>query len=129
MPLGGSHELGGHKGYGLGVLVDVLCGVLSGVGGGALGGLGNAVGHFFAAIRVDLFVPQDEFCSGMDDYLRYLRSTPPVDPEQPVIYAGVKEARAREERLRLGIPLHPDVVSYLRGLCTELDVENRLEGT
>ena len=77
-------------------------------------------------MRVDLFVPLEEFRARMDDYLRYLLETPAVDPAEPVIYAGVKEARAREERMRLGIPLHPDVVGYLRGLCAALGVEDAL---
>ena len=123
LPLGGSYEGGGHKGYGLGALVDILCGVLSGSGGGSLGGLGGAVGHFFAAIRVEAFRPLDEFRETMDGYLRYLLETRAMDESQPVIYAGVKEARARERRLREGIPLHTDVVDYVRGLCGELGVE------
>jgi len=123
LPLGATYERGGHKGYGLGAVVDILCGMLSGAGGGDLGGLGGTVGHFFGAVRVDAFRPRDEFLAAVDHYLAYLLETPPADPAEPVIYAGVKEARAREERLRDGIPLHPGVIDYLRELCAELELE------
>lgn len=126
VPLGGRELLGGHKGYGLGALVDVLCGMLAGGPGGSLGGLGGPVGHFFGALDVAAFRPLEEFKAAMDDYLRYLVDTPAHDPELPVIYPGVKEARARAEREGAGVPLHPKVVAYLTGLCAELGVEPRL---
>ncbi|HVS14548.1 MAG TPA: Ldh family oxidoreductase [Thermoanaerobaculia bacterium] len=125
LPLGGSYEQGSHKGYGLAVLVDVLAGVLSdGIARG--GSVGGAVGHFFCAIDVEALRPLDEFRRGMDELLRTLRETPPVDPDQPVIYAGWKEHHARLDREANGIPLHPKVLEYLHGLCAELGVESEL---
>ena len=60
LPLGGyGTDNGGHKGYGLGALVEILCGVLSGgMFGTALrlderGLHGGTVGHFFGAFRID----------------------------------------------------------------------------
>jgi LDH2 family malate/lactate/ureidoglycolate dehydrogenase len=124
LALGGVREtLGGHKGYGLGALVNVFCGVLSGAGGGSLEGLGGAVGHFFGALRIDLFQSPEVFRAEMDEFLRYLRDTPSADGAPPVIYPGVKEARARADRLAQGVPLHGKVVDYLRGLAGELGVE------
>lgn len=123
-PLGSTYTMGGHKGYGLGVLVDVLCGLLSGAGGGLAGQqLGSPVGHFFAAIRIDAFRPVAEFKQDMDAYLRYLLESEPLDEDEPVIYAGIKEARARADRLAHGIPLHAEVISYLKELAAELDVD------
>jgi L-2-hydroxycarboxylate dehydrogenase (NAD+) len=124
--LGGTHALGGHKGYGLAALVNVFCGVLAGAGGGNVEGLGGSVGHFFGAMRVDLFQTPEAFRSDMDDFLRYLRDTPSAEGEPEVIYPGVKEARAREDRLQKGIPLHATVVATLRELCAELGVETKI---
>lgn len=124
VPVGGATA--GHKGYGLGALVDILCGVLSGAGGGSLGGLGEECGHFFGAVRVDVFRPPAEFARAMDEYLKYLLETPALDGSEPVIYAGIKEARARAEREREGIPLHPKVIAYLHRLCGELGIEPKV---
>jgi len=123
-PLGSTYLMGGHKGYSLAVLVDILCGLLSGAGGGLDGArLGSPVGHFFGAIRVDAFRPLADFKQEMDAYLRYLQQTQPIDEAEPVIYAGIKESRARADCLANGIPLHAGVVSYLRELAAELGVD------
>jgi LDH2 family malate/lactate/ureidoglycolate dehydrogenase len=47
-----------------------------------------------------------------------------VSSDEPVIYAGIKEARARADRLANGIPLHAKVVETLRALCAELGTES-----
>ena len=121
LPLGGSAELGGHKGYGLAVVVDILTGLLSGAGVGMDEGLGDQVGHFFAALRIDLMRSPKVFKADMDSMLKRLRATPSATGE-PVIYAGFKEFCTEQTRMREGIPLHPDVVKYLRDLSDELEV-------
>src|SRR5256884_6117319 len=61
-PLGGSRELAGHKGYGLGVMVDILSGVLNGAVYGDLfersdmkARQGHNTGHSFAAVHSSRF--------------------------------------------------------------------------
>jgi LDH2 family malate/lactate/ureidoglycolate dehydrogenase len=122
LPLGGTHEQGSHKGYGLGVVVDVLCGVLSGAGVAVGQGLGGQVGHFFGALRIDAIRPVAEFKAMMDDYLRALCSTPPAAGHDRVLYAGLPEHETEQERRRAGIPLHRDVVAYLDRLGVEVGV-------
>jgi LDH2 family malate/lactate/ureidoglycolate dehydrogenase len=126
LPLGGTQEQGSHKGYGLGVVVDILAGVLSGAGVAVGQGLGGQVGHFFAALRVDLLRPLDQFKAGMDEYLKALRETPPASGHDRVYYAGLMEHEAEAERRRDGIPLHRDVVAYLDRLAGELGLESSL---
>ncbi len=126
LPLGGTFEQGSHKGYGLAVAVDILCGLLSGGGAGHAGTLGASVGHFFGALRIDAFVPIDQWKRSADAYIDLLHATEPAEEQEPVIYAGVKEAAARAERVRLGIPLHRDVVSYLNDLCRQQGLVARL---
>jgi LDH2 family malate/lactate/ureidoglycolate dehydrogenase len=121
LPLGGTYEQGSHKGYGLALLVDILCGALAdGVHRG--GSVGGSVGHFFCAIDVEALRPLAEFRASMDELLRLMRSTPRVDEAEPVIYPGWKEHHARIDREANGIPLHPKVVEYLADLCAELGV-------
>jgi LDH2 family malate/lactate/ureidoglycolate dehydrogenase len=126
LPLGGTHEQGSHKGYGLGVVVDVLCGVLSGAGVAVGQGLGGQVGHFFAALRVDAVRPIADFKAAMDEYLKALRETPAAPGHDRVYYAGLMEHETEQERRRDGIPLHRDVVAYLDRLGGELGVESTL---
>jgi LDH2 family malate/lactate/ureidoglycolate dehydrogenase len=122
LPLGGTFEQGSHKGYGLGVVVDVLCGVLSGAGVAVGQGLGGQVGHFFGALRIDALRPIADFKAMMDAYLRALRETPPAAGSERVLYAGLPEHETAQERRRDGIPLHRDVVAYLDRLGVQLGV-------
>jgi LDH2 family malate/lactate/ureidoglycolate dehydrogenase len=126
LPLGGTPEQCSHKGYGLGVVVDVLSGVLSGAGVAVGQGLGGQVGHFFAALRVDLLRPLEAFKASMDEYLRELRETPPAPGHDRVYYPGLMEYESELERRRDGIPLHRAVVDYLDRLGEELGLDSKL---
>ena len=91
LPVGGMKETGGHKGYGLMLLVDILTGVLSGAAVGATAsklstsgaqseqvrpaGAAANTGHFFGALRIDGFRPVDEFKEEMDEMFRVIRSS------------------------------------------------------
>ena len=123
LPLGGSFDLGGHKGQGLAMVVDIVSGLLSGAGVLDQVSVDKGVGHFFAALQIDGLRDVDEFKAEMDGFVRAVMATPGAPDAEPVIYAGVKEARSREERLVHGIPLHSDVIEGLTGLCSELGIE------
>ncbi len=128
-PLGGTRELGSHKGYGLAVLVDILSGVLAGAtygdrfvrhakGGGRPPRVMD-VGHFFGAIRVDRFRPSRQFGRAMDDMLLALKATPPAEGQVRVLVAGEPEVAAEADRRRNGIPLDWRVRETLRSLAAE----------
>lgn len=110
MPLGGAGELhSGYKGYGLAVMVDILCAVLAGApfgpGVADTATSSGRVSHFFGAIRVDAFRDPDGFLQDMDGLLRDLRACPPAEGAERVYYAGLKEHEHEEESARLGVPL------------------------
>jgi LDH2 family malate/lactate/ureidoglycolate dehydrogenase len=131
LPLGGAgEELGGHKGYGLALLVDILCGVLPGAGYATLvypmDSSGKPrpanIGHFFGALKVDGFRPLSDFQDSMDGIVRYMRGLAKAEGQERIFVHGEKEFEIAEERMRLGIPLHPKVVSDLRALAKELGI-------
>ncbi len=128
MPLGGTRELGGHKGYDLAIFVDVLSGVLSGAGFGPhLAGFwgthaASNIGHFFMAFRPDLFMDLSEFESRMDDMVRELKATPPARGASRVMVAGQPEDEHVARYRRTGVPLHPKVMQSLTQLSEELGV-------
>ena len=132
LPLGGDGELlGGHKGYGLALLVDVLCGVLPGAlyadlvypqtpGGTSLP---SGIGHFFGALRVEAFRPLAEFTTAMDDLQRRLKGAARAEGQRRIYVHGEKEFEEAERRSRTGIPLNPKVLAELEAIAGELDVE------
>ena len=126
LPLGGSRESGSHKGYGLGILVEILCGVLTGTLT-ALNPNQEPRGHFFGAIDPSAFRPAAEFKADMDRLIRELKSTPPVEGESRVYVAGEIEFETAEERSERGIPLHSSVLKGLRDVAAQLGVPYDLE--
>lgn len=119
-PLGGTRELGGHKGYGLAMMVDILSAILSDANYGAKQeGLMSMrkepsnVGHFFMAIRVDGFRPLEEFGRTMDDALTALKESPKAKGQERIYIHGEPEFEYEDERRKLGIPLHPQVILSL----------------
>ena len=99
MPLGGEERHSGYKGYGLGLMVEVLCGVLS---GGEFGPnirqwkdktkIAN-LGQCFMAINPEAFGSGSK--DRLSTLLKQLRSTPPTG-DKPVLVAGDPEKAAME---------------------------------
>ena len=97
LPLGSTRESGSHKGYGLSCVVDILTGILSGTGYGMVPGRPN-FNHFVAAYSIEAFTEVDQFKDLMDDFLRALRTTPPAPGHDRVLYAGLPEWEAEQDR-------------------------------
>jgi L-2-hydroxycarboxylate dehydrogenase (NAD+) len=136
LPLGGAGELlGGHKGYGLALLVDILCGVLSGACYADLvypespdgRPLPSGIGHFFGALRVDGFRSTVGFKAAMDDVQQRLKNAPRAEGQNRIYIHGEKEFEEAERRSREGIPLTPKVLEELREIAKELNVEFDLQ--
>jgi len=115
--------VGGAKGSGLAMMMDIFGGVLTGAA--YAGNVGDQtkdfdrpqnVGHFFFAMRPDLFVPLEEYKTRMDTLVERIRSCPPAEGFSEVLVAGEIEARQEALRRKSGIP-------YSRGEIAELQSE------
>lgn len=129
-PLGGTRELGGHKGYGLAMLVDILSAILSDANYGAKQeGLMSMrpepsnVGHFFMAFQVEGFRPLDEFEKTMDQALTSLKESPKAKGQDRIFIHGEPEFEFEDERKKQGVPLHPHVVISLTNLAKEAGID------
>jgi LDH2 family malate/lactate/ureidoglycolate dehydrogenase len=129
VPLGGDREHGGHKGFCLAALVDILSGVLSGANWGPFTppfalrqeipdrSVGKGIGHFFGALRIDGFIDADEFKRQIDEWVRVFRATKPAQGSPGVVIPGDPERQAESERRVKGVPLVPAVVDDLRDIA------------
>ena len=119
---------GGPKGSAISFIIDVFCGVMTGASFALqlnrLEDLATEqnVGHVFAAVRTDLFVPDAQFKNRMDAILKMLRASPPAPGTHHVLTPGeiesANESRMREE----GIALPAAIAGQLVSLGEELDV-------
>ena len=135
LPLGGDRAHGSHKGYGLGALVDILSGVLPGANYGPWvppfvafidpleEKVGEGLGHFFGAMRVDAFRPADEFKQNMDIWIERFRTSTPIEGQKSVLVPGDPEREMTEKRTKEGLHLLPAVVEDLKSLGEKYGVE------
>ena len=98
-PLGNTREQGAHKGYGLAMMVDILCGVLSGGGYSSFIGGGKNM-SFAMAIDIAAFRPVDEFKAMMDEMIQALHDSPTEPGADRVLVAGDPEEEAARDRDR-----------------------------
>ena len=131
LPLGSEREMGGHKGYGLASMVDILCCVLSGANWGPFappfalrqeipeGSVGQGIGHFFGAMEIDGFIDKDAFKKQIDEWIHVFRSTKPAPGTNGPLIPGDPEREAEAIRSKEGIPLIKPVVDDL------LDISKR----
>src|SRR5919106_3774384 len=127
-PLGGAREVGGHKGYGLAVMVHILGGALAGASFSPIRNRTQKpsdphnIGHFFMAIDPRAFRAEGEFEDDLDQVIDTLHGAKRADASQPVLVAGDPERATREERLRDGVPVPDDLMEQLRVVAKNASV-------
>ena len=124
-PVGGpGMALGGHKGYGLGIIAQILSSTLS---GGSFSPIRNRtqkpsdpdnVGHFFMALNPAAFRPFDDFEDDLGDLVETLRATPSVRADEPVLVPGDPEWASHGERQANGIPLPQSLIEKIREIAS-----------
>ena len=134
LPLGSDREHGGHKGYCLGIMVDMLSCVLSGANWGPFAppfalrqeipqrSVGKGIGHFFGAMRIDGFIDPDVFRTQVDEYIRVFRATKPAPGTNGPLIPGDPERQAEQLRREKGVPLIPPVIEDLRDISAKTGV-------
>lgn len=134
LPLGSDKDHGSHKGYGLSATVDILTAVLSGANYGpwvppfvaflepSANPVGEGLGHFFGAMRIDGFRPAKDFKDHLDNWIERFQSAKTVDPDKKVIIPGEPEYAFEQERKISGIPLVEPVVNDLNDLADKLQI-------
>lgn len=135
LPLGSEKELGSHKGYALGSIVDIFSGVLSGASFGPWAPPfpayvpmpenmpGEGLGHFMGAMRIDAFRPAGDFKTAMDLWLNRFRTSKPMDGKEQVYVAGDMERIMESTRIHNGIPLVEEVVKDLQAIANKFQLQ------
>ena len=130
--LGGRPETGAYKGFGLGLLVEVLAALVPGAGMGpepeALHGTGRPsgrdddIGLFLLAIAPERLRSADGYADDAGTLFGTLLACPPADEDAPVGYPGLLEAERAEDNLRDGVPLPAPIHAELGGVAAELGI-------
>ena len=125
LPLGGEGEThGGHKGYGLGVMVEALTGVLAQglVCSEMSGAHGDHTSHFFMAFDPALFGDPDDIRARMSRYLYMLRESEKAEGCTRIYTAGEKAFEAKALREVSGIPVEENTLRELNAIAATLNI-------
>lgn len=127
MPLGGSTEtLGGHKGYGYGMIVELFSSILSmGVTSNECCTFPDKTGicHGFAAIDPAAFGDAEAIKKHFSEYLEALRTSPHAEGAEHIYTHGEKEVLAEADRRKNGIPVNDGTMVELLDLCNYLKLD------
>ncbi len=123
--------IGDYKGYGLSMMVDILCSLLSGMPGGDNVsemyseniGAKRYLGHFFVAMRIDCFEEISVFKKRMAEMMKALRSEPRREKDIPVQVPGDPEKKIAKIRMNEGIPISRQLLDKFGQISKEYNVD------
>jgi len=121
LPFGGPQA---YKGFGLGLLLDLLAGGLSGGlcshPDSPLAGVGNTM--LMVLFEPALFAGLEHFLKETTRLTEYVRSCPPADPSRPITIPGDPERLTKQHRLQAGIPIPEGTWELLKKTAEQLGV-------
>jgi LDH2 family malate/lactate/ureidoglycolate dehydrogenase len=119
--------IGSYKGYGISMVVEILCSLLTGMPYGphipkmfeAPMNAKRHLGHFVTATRIDCFQDLGLFRKRLSKMMNEIRREPRLDKDVPIQVAGDPEKRIARERNKHGIPLMPNEMKALSAIGLE----------
>ncbi|MBD3183890.1 Ldh family oxidoreductase [Candidatus Poribacteria bacterium] len=124
LPFGG---IVGHKGYGLGFILDILAGALSGAGCSRADAprFGNAV--FINVINIESFISINEFKAHVDGLIDYVKSSPKRPDVSEILFPGEIEEKERIKRLESGIYIEDETWGQIIDIAKESGLDTKAE--
>lgn len=122
--------MGGHKGYALAVVLEILCGVLTGAGFGlahaherlATSGVSPDLGHLFMAIDVQRLMPLPLFLTRVRTLIQEIGASERSPGVERIYLPGELEWERRNARLQAGIPMGEEAMQTVRALADQYRV-------
>ena len=120
--------VGGPKGSGLSLMIEMLCSVLLGspilaehLGPDA--SKPHRQNALLFVLKVDAFRPQDAFAADAATLIDLLKSLPRAEGTDEIRMPGERAARTMRERREHGIPVPPALLREVHALCARFAIE------
>jgi uncharacterized oxidoreductase len=120
LPLGGDV---GHKGYGLGLAVDVLAGILGRAGHSRAQMPPYNNGLFMMVLDISRFLSLDEFTAEVRSLITYIKNCPHESEVDEIVYPGERAAQTRRYRRQHGIEIDPETWGRLQTIAQERGIQ------
>ncbi|MEX2120940.1 MAG: malate/lactate/ureidoglycolate dehydrogenase [Pirellulales bacterium] len=121
-PPGAILPFGGHKGYGLCLLADVLAGALTGNGCTAPGVTRLSNGMLSIYLDLNFFGEEKSILDEVQRFVRFVKSSRPATPDGEILVPGEVEELSRARRLEQGIELDDTTWSQIVQTCRTLNM-------
>lgn len=123
--------IGNYKGFGLSMMIEILCGILTGMPYGRNIirmyadpiGQKRYLGHFYIAIDINAFIGLEKFKLCLQEMMNAVREEPSQESEIPIQVPGDPEKQIYNQRYKQGIPVSPTAYERLRNLGKEINFE------
>lgn len=121
--------IGEHKGYGITLTIDLLSGVLTGAQfANKVNGLDQStkpqnMGHLFGAINIEFFLERNIYESRVEEMIDIIKKSKSIKGNK-IFLPGEIEYQTYKERIKDGIPLHDNVISYLNEIADKVGVDS-----
>jgi LDH2 family malate/lactate/ureidoglycolate dehydrogenase len=123
--------IGDYKGFGIAMMVDILCGLMSGMPtGDEVSDMfkdpmsqKRHLGQFYSAVRIDAFEEPERFKTRLQELADRIRLEPRLDPDVAVMIPGDPEKAYQADREARGIPLSRALVEKFEAIARELGIE------
>lgn len=116
--------VGGHKGYGLALMVDLFAGLLSNAAylthiksWQDAPDQAQNLGHFFILLDTKKLGSTQWLAERMQDFAHIVMASPPSDPSQKVLVPGMIELTKMAEQRQNGILMKTTTIEMLEQLC------------
>jgi uncharacterized oxidoreductase len=121
-PPGAILPFGGHKGYGLGIVAEVLAGALTGGGCSNPGATQLTNGMLTILLAPTFFQSEDDFAAEVNRFIAFVKSSARVSPDAEILMPGEVEERTRARRSRDGIELDETTFGQIEATCRSLGI-------
>lgn len=113
---------GGHKGYGLSLMVELLGGALSGAAPSVLPEFAGSNGTLMIALNISAFMPLEQYTAQVEAFCAKIKAAAPAEGFSETLLPGEPELRTRQRRLAEGIPIPEKTWQEFHTLADELKV-------
>ena len=131
---GWTEPIGGYKGSGMILVLEILSGILTGSGmADTIGDLYDEpsrpqnLGHFAAAIDVASFLPVADFKQAVDHLIGRIKASPLAPGHDEILIPGEREHRLEAEAMSNGLVLEPEVRAQLHEVAWSVNAARALE--
>jgi uncharacterized oxidoreductase len=113
---------GGHKGYGLSLMIELLGGGLSGAAPSVLPEFEGSNGTLMIALNISTFMPLEDYLDQVEAFCAKIKASTPAEGFSEVLLPGEPESRTRQQRLAKGIFIPETTWQEFCTLANELNV-------